>query len=183
MNAALADRFMKLLPEANCNAFESNQLTINPKQSFLEVFNYFWEKFGMATEEEVIENSAHLLTPWQPHEGMEVLIDRFDQAQVYAFFVKNLMDDRTLIGYFLAVIKKTGKYTRAYEDWIAKDKADKTYANLKEYWRHEHLKMKRTNPTARQYKYGMNAMEKKTGGDSPDIALILEQCANAMMTG
>ena len=63
MNAALADRFMKLLPEANRNAFESNQLMINPKLSFLEVFDYFWEQFGMATEEEVIENSAQLLTP------------------------------------------------------------------------------------------------------------------------
>ena len=44
------------------------------------------------------------------------------------------MDDKTLINYFLTVIKKTGKYTRAYEDWMAKQDADKTYAHLKEYW-------------------------------------------------
>ena len=33
---------MKLLSDANRNAFKSNQLTINPKLSFFEVFDYFW---------------------------------------------------------------------------------------------------------------------------------------------
>ena len=139
MNASLVDRFLKLIPGANRQAFEENQLTADPKLTFLHVFDYFWEQFGIATV-------SH---PWQPDEGMEVLIARFDQTQVYAFFARNLMDDKTLINYFLTVIKKTGKYTRAYEDWMAKQDADKTYAHLKEYWRLEHLKMKRTNPTAK----------------------------------
>ncbi len=101
--------------------------------SFLNVVDYFWEQFGITTEEEIIKNTVKLLNPWQPHKGMEVLIDQFDQTQIYAFFAKNLMDDKTLITYFLTVIKKTGKYTRAYEDWMDKDEADKTYSNLKEY--------------------------------------------------
>ena len=84
----------------------------------------------MATEEEIITNPATILNPWQPHEGMEVLIDRFDQIQIYAFFAKNLMDDQTLINYFMAVIKKTGKYTRAYEDWLVRPDNSKTYALL-----------------------------------------------------
>ena len=90
INAALVDRFLKLLPEPHRIAFESNQLTVNPKLSFLEVFDHFWEHFGMATEEELIENTAQLLNPWQPHEGMESLIDRFDKAQIYAFSPRTL---------------------------------------------------------------------------------------------
>ena len=70
---------------------------------FLQVFDYFWEQFGIATEEEIIENTAKLLNPWQPHEGMEVLIDRFDQTQIYAFFAKDLLYDTKEINYFLTV--------------------------------------------------------------------------------
>ena len=43
--------------------------------------------------------------------------------------------------------------------------------------------MKRVNPTARQYEFGMNAT---TNGEAPaqqDVATILEQCANAMLDG
>ena len=157
MNAAMRDRFLKLLPEANRSAYVDGHLTANPKMNFRQVFDYFWEQFGIATEEEIVDNIATLLNPWQPNEGLEVLIDRFDKAQIYAFFAKSQMDDKTLINPFLILIKKTGKYIRAYEDWIAKPDADKTYVNMKEFWRVEHLKMKRTNPSASTYRYGMNA--------------------------
>ena len=94
------------------------------------------------------------------------------------------MDDKTLITYFLILIKKTGKYTRAYKDWMDKNDAEKTYANLKEYWREEHLKMKRTNPSVKQYGYGMNAAAEPTQeSHQPDMATILEQCTNVMMAG
>ena len=84
----------------------------------------------------------------------------------------------------MAVIKKTGKYTRAYEDWLARPDNTKTYALLKEFWRKEHLKMRRANPTANQFEYGMNATDAAEATSAPpDIASILEQCANAMMEG
>ena len=52
--------------------------------------------------------------------------------------------------------------------------------NLKEFWRKEHLKMKRASPSASTYGFGMNATAKPTT-DQPDMATIFEQCANAMM--
>ncbi len=39
MNSALADRFLKLIPDANRHAFEENQLTVDPKMSFINVFD------------------------------------------------------------------------------------------------------------------------------------------------
>ena len=109
MNAAMRDRFLKLIPEANRRAYNDGHLTANPKMTFRQVYDYFWEQFGIATEEDIVDNVATLLNPWQPSEGMEVLIDRFDKAQIYAFFTKNVMDDKLLINPFLILIKKTGK--------------------------------------------------------------------------
>ena len=90
------------------------------------------------------------------------------------FFAKSQMDDRTIINYFLTVVKKTGRFTRSYEDWIAKPDDQKTYAILKEFWRQEHLKMKHTNPTAQQYELGMNATDTGATNNATDFASILE---------
>ena len=54
----------------------------------------------------VCKNTAKLLDPWQPQEGIEVLIDRFDKTQVYAFFARDQINNKTLITYFLIAIKK-----------------------------------------------------------------------------
>ena len=40
MNAALVDRFLKLIPDANCRTFKESELTVDPKLPFLNVFNY-----------------------------------------------------------------------------------------------------------------------------------------------
>ena len=48
--------------------------------TFLQVFKLFYDQYGIATEEEIIENTAKLLDNWSPHQGMKKLIDRFDKA-------------------------------------------------------------------------------------------------------
>ena len=52
--------------------------------------------------------------------------------------------------------------------------------NVKEFWRDKDLKVKRSKSSTRTYRYGMNATIKKTT-EQPDMATILEQCANATM--
>ena len=59
--------------------------------AFLEVFEYFWDQYGQATEEEIIKNTASLFNQWSLHKGIEKLIDRFDQALTYVSFVKQGM--------------------------------------------------------------------------------------------
>lgn len=103
MNSALMNRFLKLMSEANRRVFESNQLAVDPELTFFHYFDYFWKQFENAMEKEVIENTAKLLNSWQPHEGMEVLIGRFDQTQICAFFTKDLLYDTKEINYFLTV--------------------------------------------------------------------------------
>lgn len=79
--------------------------------------------------------------------------------------------------------QETGKYTRAYKDWMEKHDNNKMYVHLKEFWRLEHQKMKCTNPTEKQYENGMNAAEMKQDSAQTDMASRLEQCANAMIEG
>ena len=62
MKFALIDRFLKLIPKANGRAFEESQITVDPKIPFLHVFDYFWEQFGIATEEEIVKTSDRLYT-------------------------------------------------------------------------------------------------------------------------
>ena len=119
MNRALADRLLSLLQEEYKLSFIAQQLTQNPKMTFLEVFKWFYNQYGIATEEEIIKNMAKLLNNWSPHEGMEKFIGHFDKSVTYASFAGQATASNTIVTYFLTVIKKTGKYQRAYEDWLA----------------------------------------------------------------
>lgn len=62
VNRVLVDRFLYLLPEAYRNVFNSTEMTINPKMTFLKVLNYIWDQYGTAMEEDIIENTADLPT-------------------------------------------------------------------------------------------------------------------------
>ena len=150
--------------------------------SFLQVFKWFFGQYGIATKEEIIENTASLFDSWAPHEGMEIPIDRFDNVLTFASFARHALSNGTLCTYFLAVIKKAVKYQRAYEDWLARESNMKTWAHLKDFWRQEHLKMKRSNPTAFQYQYSGNVSD-NTGEVKNDMQNILENCANQLMNG
>ena len=56
-NRALVNRFLSLLPEAYQRSFKSQQLTANPKLTFLQVFDWFYSQYGISTEEEAIKTS------------------------------------------------------------------------------------------------------------------------------
>ena len=150
--------------------------------TFLQVFEWVFDQYGIAIEEEIIKNTASLLDSWAPHKGMEVLIDQFDNVLTFASFAGHAMSNGNLCTYFLTVIKKTVKYQRAYEHWLARANTMKTWAHLKDFWRQEHLKMKRFNPTAFQYQYGGN-VSNNTGDVKDGMQSILENCANQLMTG
>ena len=180
MNRALADRLLSLLPEEYKGSFIAQQSTKNPKMTFLEVFKWFYNQYGIATEEEIIKNMAKLLNNWSPHEGMEKFIGHFDKSVTYASFAGQATASNTIVTYFLTVIKKTGKYQRAYKDWLARDDNSKTWAQVKDFWRMEHLKLRRSNPIAFQYQFGGNAAQDQ-GENKHDMANILKDCANQLM--
>ena len=64
MNATLRNRFLKLIPEANRRAYGDSHLVANHKLSSRDIYDYFWEQLGIATEENVVHNIATLLNPW-----------------------------------------------------------------------------------------------------------------------
>ena len=115
-------------------SFIAHQLTSNPKMTFLQVFEWCYDQYVIAaTEEDIIENTAKLLDHWSPHEGMEKLVDRFGTGVTCASFAGQEIANHAMVTYFLMVIKKTGKYQCAYEDRVARDDANKTWAHVKDF--------------------------------------------------
>ena len=64
----------------------------------------------------------------------------------------------------------------------ARDAANKTWAHAKDFWRMEHLKLRRSDPTAFHYQFGGNATQNQSE-NKRDMADILEDCANQLMNG
>ena len=151
-----------------------------PQMAFLEVFEWFYGQYSAAMEEEIIKNIAKLLDNWSPNDGVEKLIDRFDKGVTYASFTNQEIANHTIVTYFLTVIKKTGKYQCAYEDWVARDAANITWAYAKGFWRMENFKLCRSNPIRFQYQFGGNTAQNQSE-NKRDMANILENCANQLM--
>ena len=80
------------------------------------------------------------------------------------------------------MIKETGKYQRTYEDWVAHNVANKTWAHTKNFWQMEHLKIRHSNPTASQYQFGGNTAQNQSE-NKRNMANVLEDCANQFMNG
>ena len=115
-------------------------------------------------EEDIIENMAKLLDNWSSHEGMEKLIDCFDKSVAYASFAGQTTASNTIVTYYLKVIKKTGKYQHAYEEWFARNANNKTWAHAKDFSGMEHVELRRSNTTAFQYRFGGNASQDQGEG-------------------
>ena len=57
-------------------------------------------------EADVTADIAQLLSLWQTLKGMKVIIDCYNKVKVYTVFEKARMINKTLITYFLAVVRK-----------------------------------------------------------------------------
>ena len=78
--------------------------------TILQVYEWFYDQYGLPTEEVTIKNTAKVLDNSSSHEGMEKLIDRFDKGVTYASFASQEIACHTTVTHFLTVIKKTGKH-------------------------------------------------------------------------
>ena len=61
----------------------------------------FYNQYGIATGEEIIENMAKLLDNWSPHKGTEKLINRFDKSVTYASYAGQATVSNTIVTYVL----------------------------------------------------------------------------------
>ena len=146
--------------------------------AFLEVFEYFWDQYGQATEK---NNQEHGVTLWS------VVTAQRDRETNWPFWpsahVCLLCETRnaTLCTYYLMVTKKTGKYVRAYKNWLVRPENQETLAYLKYFWRIRHLKIWRSNPMKTQYKYSRSTSGNK--GENNYVVTVLQNCANQIING
>ena len=74
MNRALTNRFLSHLSAPILPAFQSF-FTQNPNMVFGQVFQWFWERYGVSNETERHENCTRMEADWSFDEGVETLIN------------------------------------------------------------------------------------------------------------
>ena len=102
MNRALVDRCSSLIPEEYKHSFIAQQLASNPQLTFLQVYEWFYDQYRLATEEETTKTTAKLLDNWSPHKGMEKLINRFDKGATYTAFASQEIANHIIVTYIFS---------------------------------------------------------------------------------
>ena len=136
------------------------------------------DPYCQPTNEQITENEARLIDPYNHTEPIANLFKRFSECQDFARSVNNPYSPAQLEQKLLHHMGATGIYTDAIEEWEAKASAQPTWQEAQKFWLKQYLK-KRRCPTSTMGGAGFNnnqpfaaLAEEET--DDDDISVINE---------
>ncbi len=130
-----------------------------------DILHHLMTTYGKLTEEDVIKNLATLDEPWNPDTPIADLWTRVSMAQAFAATSTSpITDDVALIRTY-AVLRKSGVFEMAIEQWAEKTAADKTWANFKTFFSDKDT-VRRNRPTTGQAGYNAFSITPAPSHDS-----------------
>jgi hypothetical protein len=96
----------------------------------LDILTHLWETYGKITHADLEENVERMKAPWNPDDGVEVLIAQLKLGREYAAAGNDPISETTAVQFGYAIIKQTGKFETACYEWRLKPTAEKTFENF-----------------------------------------------------
>jgi len=158
MDSALITRFTSLFDEQFKRGFVKRYIS-NPKMTFRECFDWFYDAYGKYDEHDIAENEQRMKKPWSMHDGWEILEDQIEEAWIYSMYCQNEIADKAAVNIAMKLILDTGIFAHEYEQWTARDEAEKTWAGMKAFWPAKIDLKKTTSTTMAKQGFGMSAAE------------------------
>jgi hypothetical protein len=131
----LKEQLMKLLimaiPSLYLTTLEDDDLglaLVTPKQILAHLII---TEHAAIKADDLEANLTAMKAPWDPSTDLELVFARAHKCRCFAVSGGDPISDPAYIRILLEVFTESGVFTRALEDWRAKDDADHTTANLK----------------------------------------------------
>jgi len=164
MNRGLITRFLSRLDDNITANFKNDILMHNPRMKFLDVFDHFFQLYGIAPPTMDEQNRENMHKTWKPHMGMEALIHQIEEGTIFAHFTQNPYSDKQLVSLFMYQVNNAGVYQDYMRMWRNRDDERKTLVHCKDFWRNAHIQWRQDN-VGRNFGYGLNAAD--TGAGQP----------------
>jgi hypothetical protein len=100
---------------------------VTPKQ----ILAHLLTQYAAIKGDNLDANLTTMKAPWDPSTNLELVFARAHKCRRFAASGQDPISDPAYIRILLEVFMKSGVFTRALEDWRAKDDADHTTGNLK----------------------------------------------------
>jgi hypothetical protein len=130
----LKEQLMKMLivaiPSLYLTTLEDDDLglaLVTPKQ----ILAHLVTEFAAIKADDLEANLAAMKAPWDPSTDLELVFARAHKCRRFAISGGDPISDPAYIRILLEVFTESGVFTRALEDWRAKDDTDHTPTNLK----------------------------------------------------
>ena len=166
MNAALVDVFLSLISSGVRASFEQIRLR-EPNIIFVDMIDWFVEKYGTTTPEDRDANRSRMAADWHPSEGFDALTTRLFKGGAYSNACDYPIPIRDIIDIGIRVIKRCGLYNEEYKQWIARGKSNaaatpairETFDSFKTWWADKITLVNQTAIPAGLHGYGMMAAD------------------------
>ena len=96
-----------------------------------EILKHLQDNYGEIEDYDLDYNEEKMKAPWAPPTTIQVLFQRMETGQRYAK-TENPITDKTLMLWTNKLIKETGNFNKACEDW--RDKTTKTWTTFKTHY-------------------------------------------------
>jgi hypothetical protein len=130
----LKEQLMKLLivaiPALYLTTLEDDDLglaLVTPKQ----ILAHLVTEFAAIKADDLEANLTAMKAPWDPSTDLELVFARAHKCRRFAISGGDPISDPAYIRILLEVFTESGVFTRALEDWRAKEDTDHTTTNLK----------------------------------------------------
>ena len=129
LEAYLKNLFLATVPELYIDILEDDNHGYDPV-STRELLEHLVTEYGEIEAEHLNANTKALEAEWNPDTEIEALFLNAKRCRQFAVQGEDPISDPAYVAALIQVVRRSGVFTRAIEDWDLKPKADHTVANL-----------------------------------------------------
>ncbi len=90
-----------------------------PNATYLEVFEYFLERYTKSNEIKFQNNRNKMLTNWHPNDGFNALIAQIHEGVLYASFANQPLEDHDIVDIAMQIAMRSGMFANTYKLYIS----------------------------------------------------------------
>jgi len=147
---AIKDQILKAVESTYFSEIE-DPLLMHGNDTVMDLLDHLDAIYGTATDDELVENKHKLEAPWNPDGPIETLWTRQTRCRTMSL-THDPISWNWVIQAALLVVKKTGLFTLACDQWEERPAAQKTWDNMKTFFNmKDHLGRQRLTADGASY--------------------------------
>jgi hypothetical protein len=155
VDAALRSQLIEATPAPYLAAIRDEDLGFGGL-TCLQILTHLHAAYAIITAQDLEDNLARMLTPWNPPTPLEILFTQIEEGALYAAAGGDPVSDAFKARKVAAILYDSGRFPIDHREWRAKTTAEQTFANVKTHFRKADLDRRKLELTTSGAGYHQN---------------------------